>query len=1800
MADKDQNVTEEFTSSQPGYKVTTKTTTYKVSNGSGFTDHSESMEFSSTPTKTTVHEKRIEITHSFGLVQSEMNKLGKTKDFYSRLRDRRNNFDSQVQSFTQKIEEGGKGVKSQVKNLESQTDTLSLDLRDISEQSSKKEKMIAEIQMKSATNLNGYKKKEAEIDETFTNTSKDRDTQLIEYLEKLRKAQKEMEALVENSVKDREAIRKKLEDVQRQVIYAKDPKFLPESLRNSEKEKNQLSQNLDTLKQNVAALKVQVEEVETRNDKLEREVGALNTHNEINKPIQEERESLIAKTQELSASQHKLYTENIQKIKLLHQLELEITERRTVFPILRNKLNASIIVLDENIDGLEKDIEVIDDGTKQMDKKVDDLRSKVQSPVFVNALERIQQRLKNLNGENQKNGGEKDQVRKDTTDHRLKLNEVDFFNLTQEEIRVYITNLKKVKDGYNGSNKTKDDHMREYKKLQDELDDLQKDILAEYEKNIKVVHKRSDANVKDTSSNLDKAKVLITELGDTLDSENPAMGKFIKEYENARNQHSDVKGNNGDHQRCMTEFSNRNMDGDDHLTFLITLNEDQLVTDSGIQDNKKNSENLLAMLMRLKNDLDEEDKSAKDDILNKAKNLLMSKYKKLEDLEEKLKELEDGEMKYFRSLDLALQIVGKDHPEYSDLSAIDKNSGVSKQLRKDKNKLEDEFEDLKQLIDNADPKAMTMKQVLEIQSRTEGAVEEHGRVDKEINDGLNNLRLIVIYLDKLLVTLRDRIKKESDEKVADLSKKIEFLVRFLTPENEEADSIQRPTKLKELLDQTSLSRDDPEYAQYKTYVELVTTNLTKCNYAANDLKRLNKDTSKVLKEYDSKSLPQDVITDQIEYIQESAEILKDNEKPSEELTVVVTSILKELDSEKEEEIRNFLDHLKSQREQAGEEKLNQLLHDVDELEKLWKAVNQDNDSFTKVLSKAKIGAKSREKVKLADTLIKESEVDQKDLREVKKDIDLIKSESRRYDLSRITVEEIYIMITKIETYLITVAKRTEECQTIQINIDERKKRWDAFLKETEVLETIINEYFSLLSGLREKYEKLIKSHNFCSNSVDGFILVNQKIQENEHYETNEAPCANREQIQAQLGELDYQKNEYAPKVDEYEAYDAAKLKNLEVSEIEALIQSLTSLINSIDNDNQSLDDVTLYLKDERKDFKNGDVYNNRSRIEELLETADQKLQSSVNEFEGLKETLQGTDSSDSKLTEKIKEIEGHIVKAGETLELAKSDFEIVSQDIERENMDTSKLVLLASIIEKLGTVAAYLKECDEIFELIEIAFKELQTELVDLYYSKKLIDMIGVIKMLLERLGRLSDLIDKLIALAAEFNGYTSDNEEEEFVNSLESELAEIKEHHTDTQDKLTALEQEIEELQALLKQENPIIDEEKADQVDSKIGDLSKMIENIEKLVDSKIQRFADMDPYKKFKRREKELNKLTTILSERENTLKTLTTECKADLKNPDCSPELKEIAKEVIEEIEPLEENLDNMSQRMTMLGNEIATCLEKSAKTEMTIEEIFELLYSNVDIKKKLKLILQNIDEFSKMLNECRKKYLLKKAESPIKKKYKAAKGDQVDEMLGNWINSHGCEIEIKRLGGGFYMFGEKKIYAKIINGKLIIRVGGGYMNIDEFMQHYGMMELARQQRMMEMEYESIDYNDIMSKDDEGTSTSSKGAMGIAEAKKNLRGGLGGSFVGSRKGGSPRGSPKGGKIPKGSPRGSFAGRHGSPRNKTMKAGGSPKNNTFKHPPKGMPSVSKIEESLRKMERDAQKGKLKEGYETLSYKK
>lgn len=59
------------------------------------------------------------------------------------------------------------------------------------------------------------------------------------------------------------------------------------------------------------------------------------------------------------------------------------------------------------------------------------------------------------------------------------------------------------------------------------------------------------------------------------------------------------------------------------------------------------------------------------------------------------------------------------------------------------------------------------------------------------------------------------------------------------------------------------------------------------------------------------------------------------------------------------------------------------------------------------------------------------------------------------------------------------------------------------------------------------------------------------------------------------------------------------------------------------------------------------------------------------------------------------------------------------------------------------------------------------------------------------------------------------------------------------------------------------------------------------------------------------------------------------------------------------------------------------------------------------------------------------------------------------MLRHHINEANCQVPIKKLSGWpvRYLFGTRRIEARIKAGKPLIRAGGGWYEIDEFIEIY---------------------------------------------------------------------------------------------------------------------------------------------------
>jgi len=115
---------------------------------------------------------------------------------------------------------------------------------------------------------------------------------------------------------------------------------------------------------------------------------------------------------------------------------------------------------------------------------------------------------------------------------------------------------------------------------------------------------------------------------------------------------------------------------------------------------------------------------------------------------------------------------------------------------------------------------------------------------------------------------------------------------------------------------------------------------------------------------------------------------------------------------------------------------------------------------------------------------------------------------------------------------------------------------------------------------------------------------------------------------------------------------------------------------------------------------------------------------------------------------------------------------------------------------------------------------------------------------------------------------------------------------------------------------------------------------------------------------------------------------------------------------------------------------------------------------------LRMIEAELEKANKQIEFLQNTITKQGKEKKPAKLFTGKKGDMLDELLGNYINETGCPVPIKRLGNGYYMFGARKIFAKVLNGRLVIRVGGGYMVIEEFISAYAEQEMRKKRHMDE--------------------------------------------------------------------------------------------------------------------------------------
>lgn len=82
-------------------------------------------------------------------------------------------------------------------------------------------------------------------------------------------------------------------------------------------------------------------------------------------------------------------------------------------------------------------------------------------------------------------------------------------------------------------------------------------------------------------------------------------------------------------------------------------------------------------------------------------------------------------------------------------------------------------------------------------------------------------------------------------------------------------------------------------------------------------------------------------------------------------------------------------------------------------------------------------------------------------------------------------------------------------------------------------------------------------------------------------------------------------------------------------------------------------------------------------------------------------------------------------------------------------------------------------------------------------------------------------------------------------------------------------------------------------------------------------------------------------------------------------------------------------------------------------------------------------------------------------------YIPVKEDSVDRKLAEFINNYPERSKLKimfmRESDGVYQFGSRRVAVKVEQNNIKIRVGGGYLSIDEFLDQYTPVELEKLER-----------------------------------------------------------------------------------------------------------------------------------------
>ncbi|CDW88775.1 UNKNOWN [Stylonychia lemnae] len=562
-------------------------------------------------------------------------------------------------------------------------------------------------------------------------------------------------------------------------------------------------------------------------------------------------------------------------------------------------------------------------------------------------------------------------------------------------------------------------------------------------------------------------------------------------------------------------------------------------------------------------------------------------------------------------------------------------------------------------------------------------------------------------------------------------------------------------------------------------------------------------------------------------------------------------------------------------------------------------------------------------------------------------------------------------------------------------------------------------------------------------------------------------------------------------------------------DLDTLQQSITDaieLLDKLEQQDQQAQQCQKLLSQMQRDIGDADAQDLISlRSKENAEFT-QKFKRLEQDFlEIKKQVSQGSPSKEvsqelqqiEKLLKQLRDERPNIQKVlNNELEL----YQIAPQKLEN-------LTLLASVIVKIRELGIKLNKFIEQLDDTILNGVKLKRKIGGLDIAKRLRDLKHREEDQSMRLELVKKRFEFIGKGAQDCDGYTSNTEEATFI------LPEMLKKIHDSQNECIQIQSNVYEIKKEVDQQDDqnekwqkfILDN--LDNVEDNVDLNEKSVVFLEKLADKLEDHFLSMDVKKKLDKRKLELAELQNICQDFSEKLLDMQEHLIQDIEKIDNKARIQNPLQDILvdehgnpvnllEELIIVSDELKSILDNVALLQDQNEQIRQQRDQAQIDFQDeilnnsayskasgkivnkndVFILLKSNGWMKKKIITMIKKLKEVSKKIRENKVRYqeVRNKLERQAPRKlYKAVKGDMVDELFADYINKLNCPVPIKRLGNNQYKFGTKKIFAKIINGKLVIRVGGGYMGIEEFMMYYGQQELQKIQKEEMLNAEEVE-------------------------------------------------------------------------------------------------------------------------------